>query len=266
MTERSKPEPTSDEFAVVAGAGDLNLVGLHGFGGAADAFRAVAHYLAPHGRLWSADLFGHRGTPWPEAARDFASSVACLAARIRAIPPPRYLLGYSMGARLGLSAWGDDDDLFIGATLVGVHPGLSTADDREARRALDRERASRLRARGVEEFFEAWDRDPMFVGRSPQAQPWRPEHDVEGLARALTTWSLGRQPDWRLRIDRLSSENRLLLVVGEADWKFRRRLAQWDPRLLPGGHDLPSQAPRHLAEAVVEHLRTKAIRERSSES
>lgn len=264
MAEGPKSESPSVRFEQISGSGPINLVGLHGFGGASDAFAEVASRL-PEVASWSADLFGHRRQPWPDEVTDFASAVDRIASAIDAVPGPRYLVGYSMGGRLGLAAWARSPERFVGGTLVGAHPGLRTQAQRAERRALDRERAQRLRAVGVSAFFEDWDRSPLFSGRRAASQPWRSEHTLD-LARAFETLSLAGQPDLGSFLEGMVTRGRARVVVGERDEKFRRLLARWHPGVLPGGHDLLTESPHLLARAVREHLRTAAIRERASAS
>lgn len=238
---------------------------LHGFGGAAAAFEDIARALKDVAALWATDGFGHRGTPWPDQVHGFASGLDALRARILEVPAPRYLLGYSLGARIGFAAWAEDRSLFAGATLVGIHPGLGSEAERGARLQLDAERAAALRARGVDAFFRTWDASPLFAGRDPRRLSWRNDHDSEALARAFEVWSLGRQPDLRSDLDELSADGRVQLLVGDRDEKFRRLLAPWRPRVLPGSHDLVTGSPDRVARAVRTHRSTLASREPGTE-
>ena len=45
-----------------------------------------------------------------------------------------YLCGYSLGARVALGLLARHAHRFAGATLIGVHPGLSSPDERAAER------------------------------------------------------------------------------------------------------------------------------------
>ena len=229
------------------------IVALHGFGGSALAFDRIARALTNVAALWSADGFGHRGVPWPDHVHDFVSGLRAVRALIRDVPAPRYLLGYSMGARIGLSAWAEEPSLFVGATLIGVHPGFDSETERAARRRLDAERSAALRARGIDAFFAAWDRNPLFVGRDTRHMTWRDDHDPEALARALEIWSLGHQPDLRPELGGMCAAHRAQLLVGLGDEKFRRLLAPWRPRTLPGSHDLVTASPDRVARAVQTH-------------
>lgn len=260
MTDSSKQEAPSALFRHWGGDGVPHVLGLHGFGGAAEAFRAFARDLS-RTSFWTGDLWGHRGRAWPERVLDFDSALLALTEQLELVPSPRYLVGYSMGGRMGLAVWARNPSLFVGATLIGVHPGLSSTEERDARRALDLERAERLRRIGVAKFFAEWDRSPLFQGRPAEAQPWRESHDL-GLARAFEVFGLSEQPDLSAALAERVDEGRALLVVGDQDEKFRRLLAPWRPRTLPGSHDLLATCPGPLARAVLEHRSSVATRER----
>jgi len=237
-------------------------VGLHGFGSAAAAFDLVAQRLSGTVALWSADGFGHRGVPWPADVVDFNSGVRALIERIAHVPAPRYLLGYSMGGRLGLAAWAQRPTLFEGATLIGVHPGLITSSERAGRERLDRERALRLQQLGTADFFREWDALPLFEGRGSDDFPWRDEHDASALARAFELWSLAHQPDLRPTLTDRWRRGIAQLLVGQRDEKFKRLLAPWSPQILPGTHDLLTASPDLVARAVRQHRSRLASPER----
>ncbi len=232
--------------------GDWQLLLLHGFGGSSEVFEPFVADLPSHLGVWSTDLFGHGRTGWPGPNSAFDDLADDLNRAARMVPEPRYLVGYSLGARLGLATWNAHPDLFRGASLVGVHPGLRDAE-RSARQALDDERRARLLELGKRRFFDEWDQSPLFSDRTEDV-PGRRRHDTSSLARALSDLSLARQPNLRSFVSRTVRARTLQLVVGEKDEKFRRLLAEWEPRVLPGSHDVVTRAPAHLARAVYEHL------------
>src|SRR6185369_6950562 len=69
------------------------------------------------------------------------------------------VVGYSLGARvaLGLVA----TRRAARAILVSVNPGLAEAE-RPARRASDAAWARMARARGIDDFVDAWEAQPLF--------------------------------------------------------------------------------------------------------
>lgn len=237
-------------------------VALHGWGsspraflplchpaetGATPGFRGVEDGATPRFRgavLWGAELFGHGNVG---VASGFPESIEALAASLP--PPPRYLVAYSFGARLGLAAWAVHPDLWLGATLIGVHPGLLDAQSREARRRLDMERAAALRSQGVERFFAEWDRQPLFGDRPPQPR-MREGHDAPALARALVCTSLADMPDLHATLRSRSGSGQVRLLVGERDVKFRRLLEPFGARVVEGcAHDVLTEQP----DVVLEH-------------
>ncbi|MGF1508696.1 MAG: alpha/beta fold hydrolase [Myxococcota bacterium] len=234
-------------FTKTFGASGRMWVALHGFGGDADRFRPLADHLVAH-RLWAPDLPGHRYTAWPKVGPvgAFSTVVSQIRCAVRGIDGPRWLLGYSLGGRLGLVAWSEEPSLFEGAILIGVHPGLESAHARRERAAQDDLRARDLRAKGVAAFFSEWDRLPLFGGRGPIS---RPEHDADSLAEALAGLSLGRMPSVRPFARASARRGRLTGVAGQHDPKFRELLGQLGPTEVAPDchHDVVTEQPGWLA-------------------
>jgi len=61
------------------------------------------------------------------------------ASEVVAQDPEPYLVGYSMGGRLALHSLIAQPKLWKGATIISAHPGLSTEEERVARRRKDAE-------------------------------------------------------------------------------------------------------------------------------
>jgi len=207
------------------------------------------------GTVWTPDLPGHGHASWRPELRRFEDLVAWLDRFLKTeVPPPRLLLGYSMGARLGAVAWMRAPELFEGAVLVGVHPGDLDGPSRDQRAKEDHDRARRLRD-DPKRFLTEWDRLPMFGHRGPQERPWA---DGEALAQAMGTASLAHMPDCRSFLETQDAKGRLELLVGEHDAKFREI---WGARgrVIPGAHhDVVNDAPVAVA-AAAEALRLRNL-------
>jgi 2-succinyl-6-hydroxy-2,4-cyclohexadiene-1-carboxylate synthase len=172
-----------------------------------------------------------------------------------------------MGARVGLGLLLGYKHLFTGATLVGVHPGLVEAADRQRRAALEEAHAQSLENDGVLAFVDYWERIPLFASQQelPSAilslqREQRLSLTAAGLALALRSLGLAGMPAYRTRLPSLDLP--IQLVVGEKDKKFGQ-IAEGMTALLPRaellriagvGHNVVLEAPRELAEVVIRNF------------
>ncbi len=214
--------------AVVLREGDAQprLLLLHGFAGAPASWRRVAERLDPARGALAVALPGHDparplpdGSGFLDAVRSLGHELASAREEAPGSNSCWHLAGYSMGARVGLALLLERPELFSRASLVGLHPGLPTAEDREARRAEDRAWVDCLRLEGVSAFAAAWEARPIFASQAsapPEARAaqraTRRAHDPEQLARALEALGLGAMPDLRPRLPELRCP--VTLVVG----------------------------------------------------
>jgi len=242
------------------------LVFLNGFTGTPASWDRVRGRIGHVAPVLAPPLLGH-GAP-PPFARTFDEEVDRLAALVRdAGPAPAHVVGYSLGARLGLGLLARHPRLFASATLVAPHPGLTTEQERRARIAEDAARAARLREGGLDAFVAEWEAMPLFATQRslPPAEleaqrAHRRGHDAEGLALSLEVLGLGRMPPrWDLGPTLTVPVH---LLVGGADAKFEalaRRFAQGAPRVrvdvvADAGHNLPLEAPAAVATSVLHAL------------
>ncbi len=156
-------------------------------------------------------------------------------------------IGYSFGARVALGLLADRR--IERAILIGVNPGISD-EQRPARRAADALWAQLLRERGIEDFIEAWESQPLFATqqRVPERLAARKKRrlvlDPEQLARCLETMGLAEMPDYRGVVRNAT------LIAGADDAKFLL-LAGDHVIAIPGaGHDVLLEQPEALAVAI----------------
>lgn len=251
------------------------LVLIHGFTGAPSSWDPVVEHLAPTARparVVRPTLCGH-GAAVLDSADDFAGEVDRIAAELRAQGiEAAHLCGYSLGARVGLGLLGRHPSLFARATLIGVHPGLASDDERAARLESDERWARLALEQGAAAFVESWARQPVLATAGPvddaalaRQRALRLGHRPEGLARALRVLSLARMPDLRPALRSLAVP--ITLVVGAADAKFRAlgeaivalparaRLVVVDG----AGHNVPLERPARVA-ALLEDATTPGDR------
>lgn len=259
----------------------MNLFCLHGFTGTPGVWEPVLERLEGV-TAWCPALLGH-GDEGEKAstierqnhppcrhqcsdASTFAGEVDRLAGWLGdRSEEPCHLLGYSMGARVGLALLLTYPRLFVGATLVGVHPGLVDQAERSQRATLDESRAQDLETHGVRRFIDRWQQIPLFASQEKlppavlaQQQEMRLGHRAAGLARALRVLGLAKMPNYRDRLPTLGLPVRL--VVGEKDRKFQRLaqdMVELQPRFevvqIPGvGHNVVLEAPAAMAQIVAQ--------------
>lgn len=215
---------------------------LHGFTQTHQAWWPVIAALT---RRWSTD-----GTPAPALvlpdlpghglSSPPTGSVAATGADVARLigAEPTVLVGYSMGARVALSAAAAASEICtpaacgIGAlVLIGGTAGIESSAERAERRSADEARAERLEDDGVAAFLEDWVRLDLFGGYSPADLSYRRRNNATGLAASLRRHGTGAQvPLW----DALNTITiPTLVIAGARDRKYveiGRRLEQRLPR------------------------------------
>ena len=236
------------------------LVLLHGFTGSPASWDPIVARLPSSARILRPALLGHCGAPAPDVS-GFDHEVDRLAALVRAegLVDSR-LVGYSLGARVGLGLLLRHPALFTSAVLVGLHPGLPDPQARRRRRAEDEALACLLESAGLPAFVSAWEALPLFDTQRRLPEPLcarrraiRLGHDPAGLARALRTLGLGAMPDRHPALGDLSVP--AIFVAGAEDGKFRdvaedlvSRVSSARLLVVPGaGHDVVLERPDAVA-------------------
>jgi 2-succinyl-6-hydroxy-2,4-cyclohexadiene-1-carboxylate synthase len=250
-----------------AGSSSPALVLLHGFTGSPRSFAALLARLPPGLSVHCPTLLGHGPEP-TAGGSDFAAQLDALSTWLdqRGLAeggPPVHLFGYSLGARVALGLLARHPARFARATLVGVHPGLERAEDRQERLRADQRWISLLVDQGIEAFVRAWEDQELFASqaRLPPAllaeqRAIRLGHSAAGLARALSALGLGGMPDFTPALGAIASP--VHLVVGGDDARFVALAAALLPRLrqgrltvVPGaGHNVLLEQPEALAAAL----------------
>ena len=198
---------------------------LHGFMGAPASWDGVVAAAGFDEKPVRPRLLGH-GEDWARTtSASFEAEVERLGALAAQMAEPRYLGGYSLGARVGLGLLATYPNLFAGALLVGLHPGLDDPSARRARQSLDRDRAARLREKGVSAFVDEWERLPLFATQKSLSEVTaasqrriRLGQEAEGLARSLEMLGLGSMPQYP--IDVWGEKLTITLMAGALDPKF----------------------------------------------
>ncbi|RYD62942.1 MAG: alpha/beta fold hydrolase [Verrucomicrobiaceae bacterium] len=167
------------------------------------------------------------------------------------------LIGYSMGARLGLHALLDGGP-WDAAVLIAPNPGLESEEDRAARRGGDAEWGSRALSGEWSDFLDAWNAQPVLAASREKAV--LSVHFRREVARSFVDWSLGAQEPLWGRLGEIACP--VLWCTGERDGKFTALAERAVPSLrngelwvVPGsGHRVPWDAPEAFQQRVGEFL------------
>ncbi|MBE2185600.1 MAG: 2-succinyl-6-hydroxy-2,4-cyclohexadiene-1-carboxylate synthase [Rhodothermales bacterium] len=238
----------------------LPLVALHGFLGSKDDWADLAARL-PHRRIVAVDLPGHgEAVGLDVAAYGFDEAVAALSTTLASLEYGRFdLLGYSMGGRVALAFALAHPSFVNTLTLESSSPGLSSEEERAARRALDAERADALR-RDFPAFLRDWYAMPLFATLTAAQRDaliaQRATADPDELARGLVGMGTGAMPNLWPALSALTVPVRL--VAGARDAKFAALAGRMAERLpcasvhLVGsaGHNVHLEQPEAFAALV----------------
>lgn len=238
------------------------LVVLHGFTQTGRLWGRFGELLAESHTLVAVDLPGH-GDSAPVRA-DLPTTAALVAEAVRSETggEPCSLLGYSLGARVGLHVALSTDLPMRGVVFVGVTAGIEDAEERARRRRSDDDLADGLEASGdVERFIDAWLRGPMFDRLDAADAAERSErlrNSASGLASSLRLCGTGTQePMWGL-LPRLAIP--VLAIAGTDDTRFAAhalRVTRLVPHgvvsLVPGGGHAVHLAQPEQAGRIVRH-------------
>jgi 2-succinyl-6-hydroxy-2,4-cyclohexadiene-1-carboxylate synthase len=223
------------------------LILLHGFSGSPASWEVVVAKLPSSVRIVRPTIGGHVEVPPPAS---FEGEVDRLAGIVReGGAAGAHLCGYSLGGRLATGLLVRHRELFSGATLIGANFGLSSEEERRARRAQDEEWASLLEREGTAGFIARWEAQPLFASQeaaSPEAraaqQAQRLRHDPNSLAGAMRALGLAEMPNYEEGLG--SVDLPVLLVTGGLDTKFTTLAKR--VTLRRGGHEIVEGAGHNV--------------------
>lgn len=235
-----------------------SVVLLHGFSATSRSWDGVAAHLPRERyRPLALDLPGHGDAADCERPITFAGCVA----HVLASAPGQFILcGYSLGGRVALHIALAAPERVRRLVLVSSTAGIDDPRERELRRASDTRLADELQRELLERFSARWNAQPLFAGDPAEVGALASEDQrrnrSDALAAALRGIGTGEMdPLWN-RLAELTMP--VTVVVGARDHKFQalgRRmadaLADGELVVLPGGHRLPLENPRALAQALI---------------
>ncbi|MEF8796707.1 MAG: 2-succinyl-6-hydroxy-2,4-cyclohexadiene-1-carboxylate synthase [Salinivenus sp.] len=243
---------------------------LHGFMGAGSDWTPVVSALETDVFSLTVDLPGHGDSLGrPDHLYCMEGATQALADVLDDAGIDRCtLVGYSMGGRAALYFALFHPDRVHRLVLESVSPGVEGDEARARRRAVDAERARRIRE-DLDAFLRDWYRMPLFAslerhGLVEDMVARRRANDPDELARALRGLSPGRQPPLWDRLGDLSAPT--LVLTGALDEKYTDTTAQAymqipDARrvLVPrAGHNVHAERPQAFLAHLADFLRTTA--------
>ncbi|MFV9672288.1 MAG: alpha/beta fold hydrolase [Acidimicrobiia bacterium] len=247
----------------VFGAG-RPVAALHGFSLTGEQFAPIERRSV---QLHATDLPGHGGTRVDPV--DVSTTISVLGEWLRSFDEPIPLVGYSQGGRIALLVALEYPDLVDRLVLVSTSPGISSAADREVRRASDGALADRIESIGLDAFLGEWLEGSITgtghlredVRRADRA--CRDENTAAGLASALRGFGQGSQPFVGDRLGELPMP--VLTISGGRDAKYTLLAAEIaasvpDGRHLsiPGaGHNVILDTPEELGEKIADFVRSR---------
>lgn len=238
------------------------LVLLHGFTQTGRLWGRFGEALAATRTLVAVDLPGHAGSDAVRA--DLSAAAALVSDAVEETLGSQHcdILGYSLGARLGLHVVTGTALPVDRLVLIGGTAGMEDPQERERRRRADEAVADALESSGdVDAFIVRWLRAPMFARLSSMAgadDTERRRNSAAGLASSLRLCGAGAQEPLWSRLPALSPA--LLALAGADDTRFAGhalRMADLAPEavatLVPGGgHAVHLAQPQQTAR-IVEH-------------
>jgi 2-succinyl-6-hydroxy-2,4-cyclohexadiene-1-carboxylate synthase len=237
---------------------------LHGFMGSSADWRGVMTALGDRTFCIAADLPGHGASLGLRQEAYTIEGSARAVIQVLDELEVEYLVvaGYSMGGRLALYLALRYPERCAGFVLESVSPGLEGASEREARRAADESKATRLESGDLETFLRDWYRQPLFSSLAKDERLLRRTIEARlrnkpvELARSLRGMGTGSQPSLWGELESLAVP--ALAVAGGLDGKYAgisSRLANISPRVepvvVPGvGHNVHDEAPAEFGDLL----------------
>lgn len=213
------------------------LVLLHGFLGSSESFTELIPSLIPFCNPITIDLLGHGKTEGSEMHYRFASKeqtadvVKLISEQLQC---PLFLYGYSMGGRLALQIALQRPDLLQGLILESTTFGIENEQERQARQALDGQRADSLLG-NFDQFVDEWKLLPIFDSEeiSEQKQLFLDRiqriQNPLWMSNSLLGFGTGSMPCLKEQLITLTMPMQLL--VGAKDQKFTNIMSAMQSRI-----------------------------------
>ncbi|VXD22261.1 2-succinyl-6-hydroxy-2,4-cyclohexadiene-1-carboxylate synthase [Planktothrix paucivesiculata] len=251
--------------------GNINqpiILFLHGFLGNSQDFNTRISPLFPQFCCLTLDLPGHGQTQvlGEDIYYKMPETAAALIEVLNHLNISQcYLMGYSMGGRLGLYLTLHFPQYFKKVVLESTSPGLKTESERVQRLISDTQKSEQLETLEFPIFLEQWYHQPLFhtLKNHPEFDKifnHRLNNNPLGLSKSLRYLGTGNQPSLWEKLP--TNQIPLLLLVGELDHKFKQinqEINQLCPvswlQIIPNcGHNILIENPQQWINVIVNFL------------
>jgi 2-succinyl-6-hydroxy-2,4-cyclohexadiene-1-carboxylate synthase len=204
---------------------------LHGFMGSSESFSSIIPKLLSFCNPITIDLLGHGKTEGSEmhyrfAAKEQTADIVKLISE--QFKYPLFLHGYSMGGRLALQVALRRTDLIQGLILESTTFGIENEQERQARQALDGQRADSILG-NYDQFIDEWKLLPIFENKSEKAEEIQRTQNSLWMSNSLLGFGTGSMPCFKDQLHKLKMP--VQLIAGEKDQKFTNILGAMKKRI-----------------------------------
>jgi 2-succinyl-6-hydroxy-2,4-cyclohexadiene-1-carboxylate synthase len=212
----------------IAGDGDICLLFIHGFAGAAEDWAEIVDALSDNFKLVSIDMPGFGKSAKPEEPEYYTQAFGrtVITSIIKQLGLNQVVLvGYSMGGRFALDVVASDSQSVIGLILESSAPGIEDEEQRELRVSSDTALANAIAEKGMEWFVNYWSGIDLFQSQKElselkmlQQNHRRLKNSTIALTNSLKSFGAGvMEPLWNYLH---TIDVPVLLMSGELDTKF----------------------------------------------
>ena len=204
------------------------VVALHGFTGSIATWKPFVRAIQDEYTIITADVLGHGASDAPDdrSLYSMEKMVQSLEKVLDRLCIERvHWLGYSLGARIALSAAIALPHRTSSLILESGSPGLRTQEERDARVHDDEALADWLEEAGIEQFVDYWQSIPLWASQArlsdaarEMLRAQRLNNNPMGLANSLRGVGTGAQPALHHRLVELQAP--ALFMAGEDDAKY----------------------------------------------
>lgn len=224
------------------------IYALHGFLGRTADWNCFASLSS---QLIAVDLF-HFDCPLEQWGSTFNAT----------IDNTSILLGYSLGARLGMHALLANPTKWKGAIFVSGNPGLNCDEEKKKRFQLDVQWSKEFLEKPWEELMQRWNSLDVFCGVPNPLKRIETEFSRYCLAKSLVQWSVGYQQDLASKLQQIDKP--ILWITGSLDKKY----SAWGNKMVfqhplsqnivvsGAAHRVPWEAPSVFENSVVSFIET----------
>ncbi len=184
------------------------IYALHGFLGKPSDWESIFSIHPLKNSSYAVDLFRTSALPPFSRAHEL----------VKAESGPKVLLGYSLGGRIAFHILQNQMHFWDAAIIVSSHPGISCEKEKTLRLQNDLQWGTRFANEPWDVLMRDWNRQQIFQTSGHTFARDEKDFKREILQRSLTTYSLGRQADFRPWLK--TADIPILWMTGTNDIKY----------------------------------------------